>query len=559
MRQARCIAGLLAVVLPSLACTGAIYEPSGSRGEPSGPFTSGPSTPAVNADGVAEQPIYELTCQERFAPDGRIWRLSAEQYAHSMYDGLGHAVDLLLLPKDGINQKTGFNNDSTLSYVTVQLADAYWDNAKAAAATRLASEQLSKPCLSAATVDAACLETLVSEAAGKAFRRPITDEERTRFAGFFRASETAYGAAAASRMLLEAIGNSPHFLYRIELGSAAKGPVELSGYELASQLSYMLTDAPPNAALLASAQGGALADRATIARVAKELLASPRGQQKLSLFFKQYLSLNELTGGAPGVDAEVAKDMATESLTFANHVAQAPNGSLRELFTAPYTFVNARLAPLYGVTVAGSEFARVELNPRERGGLLTQLSFLSTKHGPIHRGRLIKEGLLCSPIPPPPPGASAQTQELEGPDSDATAQEKWQIFKAKPTCGQCHATFQPLGIAFDHYDELGKFRSQNPAGRGIDTSGAVVGAGDADGPFTDAVQLSAQIANSQAGQFCFTKRYMSFAQGREVSTGRDACAIKSVGDYFQESELRLADLLVAVTQDDSFYQRNNLE
>ncbi len=529
--------------------------PTGGGGSNSAGGTSmGGSIVAPND--VPTQAIGALTCDVRYAPDGRVWRLSPEQYAAAVADSFAMNVDISAMPKDGINQSTGFSTGSSDNYVTVGFADVVWDAGKLAAESKAAQLQTQMPCLSSAP-DAACIASVVTQVAGRAFRRPLPDAETQRYVQFFQTQSKVNGEGAALRMLLQAIANSPELLYRTELGSGAPGNVQLLDHELAAQLSFMLTDAPPSDALRAAADAAQLSDRATVAKLAKDLLATPAAHKKGDQFVSQYLQLSGLDSKV--TDAAVADAMTASTQAFFSNLAFDSRGTFTDLMTAPSAYVNAALAPLYGVAASGTQLMRVELDPTKRGGLLTQLGFLAAKPGPIHRGRLIKEGFLCGDIPAPPPGASLQKDKLAGPDPDATEQQRWQNFKSQQPCGGCHTMFQPLGLGFDHYDEMGRYRDTNAAGRSIDASGAIVGTSDADGSFVDGLELGKKISASATGRYCFAKRYLSFAFGRDVTTGRDACAIKGVGDRMIQNGLVLSELFVAMTQDDSFYQRNNVE
>lgn len=548
------------LLLTQLGCTGFIASDEGGRsslaGSAGSPASGGSGGVGQAPADAPEQDLSTLTCQTRYAPTGRVQRLTPEQLRATWSQAYQHAVAPEQLPKDGINQLTGFNNDASSSYVTVQLADAVFDAGEDIATQLTPAELASRTCL-ASSPDDACLDAFLGAHALRALRRPLETSEVLRYRDFFRVQAQAYDAAAAVRMTLQALLSSPGFVYRTELGSGEKGDVALTNYELVSQLSYSLADEPPSAALLAEAMQESALGAATVRGMAETLLQSAGVKAKAAQFFQQYLQLGSLELG--GVEPDVADAMLAENAAFTQHVLWSSTSTLTELLTAPYTFVDQRLAPLYGLTSASPALERVELDPSQRAGVFTQLGFLASRHGPIHRGRAIREGLLCGTIPAPPPGASAQLERLAGPDPDATEQERWATFRTDAACGACHATFQPLGVAFDHYDELGRFRQVNHAGRIIDTRGSFVAAGELEGEFDDATAMIEQIVASTSGRNCFAKRYMSFAHGREVNTSTDACALKNVADRFVAKQLSVTELMVAFTQDESFYRRNNVE
>jgi hypothetical protein len=158
----------------------------------------------------------------------------------------------------------------------------------------------------------------------------------------------------------------------------------------------------------------------------------------------------------------------------------------------------------------------------------------------------------------PPPGAATMLEELRKGGPNATPRENYELFVTDPNllgCSVCHQQFQPVGLAFENFDEVGHYRTQYETGTPVDPSGELVNGGDAAGPFVDAVDLVNKIAASTTGQYCFTKRYMSFASGRPINAGEEACTIKKVGDPFIQSGTRVQDLAVAFTQTDGFYRR----
>jgi hypothetical protein len=526
-------------------CSGIIIDPAGDD--------------RVPLDG-GEPDLQSLDCERAYVPDGRLWRLSRAQMIQSFAAAFGVSVSPSDLPSDATYQATGYNNDSASAWVNVQLADRLFDVAEAAAVQVLASQVGADHCVRG-SLDATCAAAFVTHYGELAFRRPLEAAELDRYSTFLTSEAAKHGDQVAARMTLQAMMQSPHFLYRTEIGTGEKGQVELSPYELASAISYLVTDAPPSAELLEAAREDRLSDRAEVERITRALLATPEAKHKLRDFFSQYLHLNDLE--VSGIEPELIVPLTESVMRFAEEVMFSSSGSMRELFTASYGFVDATTAPLFGVQVSGSGLERVEFPPEERTGIFTHPALLSAKHGAIHRGRAIKEGLLCGTIPAPPPGASDNLSAVAGPDPDATEQQRWATFQEDwPSCAGCHETFQPLGVAFDHYDHHGHYRTANEAGRSIDASSVAVATG-LDGQdvteFGNARELLQRIVDSELGQRCFAKRWLTYASGRELKNKEACSALRAVSDTFIESELDLEELIVATTQDDSFYVRFNQE
>jgi hypothetical protein len=533
-------------------------EPGGSGTVGNGPIGNvppeGQGTPGSNT------PLNQLNCAGDYIPEGRIWRLSRSQLVTSLATSFGANVSTADLPADAIYQATGYNNDSAAAWVNVQLADRLFD-ATQAAAQRVVDSQLGSDHCVRSSPDATCAAEFARSFGEHAFRRPLTAEEVGRYASFLTSEAAKYGGAVAARMALQAIMQSPHFLYRTEIGSGSPGQVELTQYELASSISYLVTDAPPDAELLAAASAARLSDKAEVQRHTRRLLATSGAHAKLQDFFAQYLQLGALQQS--GIEPELIAPLTASAMAFVDDVVFSSTGSMRELFTASHGFVDAVTAPLFGVEAPGSGLERVELSPSQRLGIFTHPALLSAKHGAIHRGRAIKEGLLCGMIPPPPPGAGDNLAATQGPDPDATEQQRWASFQQDwPACATCHSTFQPMGVAFDQFDHHGRYRTTNEAGRTVDPSATVLGTGlsvDATSSFADAFDLLQQISGSELGQRCFAKRYLSYAAGRELQNGQACSVLRDVSAAFMKSELDILELIVATAQHDSFYVRLNQE
>ncbi|MDB4981478.1 MAG: hypothetical protein JWM82_2230 [Myxococcales bacterium] len=467
-------------------------------------------------------------------PASRIWRLSATQWQNTVAQALGVAApDVSAFPPDQIDPQTGFSDDSTGDKVTLPLASAYFDTSDRLAMQAAPAAATAFPCLATAPIAATCAQTFVQSYGPKLFRRALTPAESSSFAGYLASESKLDPAPTAVISTLKAMMMSPSFFYRTELGNSKPGPVDLTSDEIASMLSYTIADVPPDASLTQAASSGQLADPAMRTAQAERLAALPGAKAKLATFWREYLALGDAPT-TPGIDAS----MHTEAETFFSKVVWDNAGGLKELLTAPYTYADSMVAQLYGSAKPAAD-GKLMLDPAQRAGILTSASMLAKTSAAsqaatvIHRGLLVRERLLCT-IPPPPPAAvvpdPAQIQ-MAGPD--ATAKENYAQFKmAKPGCDVCHQTFQPLGLAFEAYDAVGKFRTAYPTtNKPIDTTGELTNAGDATGPYTSVVDMAAKIGGSQIAQYCFAQQYAAFAFGRAVNVDQEACTIRSMGDF----------------------------
>jgi len=231
-------------------------------------------------------------------------------------------------------------------------------------------------------------------------------------------------------------------------------------------------------------------------------------------------------------------------------------GTAVDLLTAPHTFISPELAAIYGVaTPAMPGFTRVELDPAQRAGFLTHAGLLASlakadQTDPVHRGKFVRERLLCETVPPPPPDANI-TPPVITPGS--TTRERFAQHESVAVCAQCHKLMDPIGLGFEHFDALGQWRDLD-AGFAVDASGEILGS-DVAGPFDGATELAAKLAQSRQVMNCMAQTWFRFALGRSVSDG-DAAGIAALGERFANSGFNMAELLIQVTQSRAFgFQR----
>ena len=468
-------------------------------------------------------------------PSTRIWRLSATQWQNTVAAALGvTAPDVSAFPPDQTDPRTGYSDDSTGDKITLPLASAYFDKSDAVATQAAPAVITALPCLGQASVTAACGQMFATTYGAKLFRRALTPAETTSYAGFLTSQIAAADPIAqAVASTLKVMMLSPNFAFRTELGSSKAGAVDLTNDEIASLLSYSIADMPPDAAL--QAVQGQLTDPTVRQTQAERLSAMPAAKTKLNSFWSEYLAL----GGAP-TTAGMALSMYNEATTFFSKVVWDNNGTLKDLLTAPYTYVTDKtLAAVYG-TAQPDATGKLTLDPTQRAGFLTsaamlsQTAALSQAATVIHRGLLVRERVLCQVPPPPPATVVPDPTQIQMAGPNATARQNYQFFTtAHADCNGCHSFFQPLGLAFEAYDANGVFRKQYPApiSMPIDTTGTLSAAGDATGDYADVVGMATKLGSSQMAQYCMSQQFAEYALGRAVSLDQEACTIRSMGDY----------------------------
>ncbi len=462
----------------------------------------------------------------------RIRRLSTAQWANTVAAALGLAPAAPAFPDDPLSSSTGFKTDANLNKVNVLLANAYFDAGEALATRASAAALASYACLATNAKDASCSAAFVKDYGARLFRRPVTELESARYSGFLAAQAALDPVEVAVASTLRAMLLSPDMVFITELGSSQPGEVALTPYEQAALISYTVADAPPDGTLLQAAQKGSLNDRAERTAQAERLLQTPGARAKYADFWQQYLPLGDLRG-APGVDPALAAAVVDETKQHFEQIVWQKNGSFADLMTAPYTYGSSVLASIYG-TLTPAQNGTSLLPVGQRAGFLTQPGFLflpedaSVPHKVVHRGLVVRSRMLCQPPPPPPANLMPSAADLQPLGADATPRESFVAFQAgKPACAACHNSFHPIGLAFEQFDNMGRYRSVYPSGKPIDTSGDLQGAGDASGPYKDAVEIAQHIGESKIGEYCFTKQYAEYALGRHLNAGADACVIRA--------------------------------
>jgi hypothetical protein len=221
--------------------------------------------------------------------------------------------------------------------------------------------------------------------------------------------------------------------------------------------------------------------------------------------------------------------------------------------------MNADVAAFYGVPgPAVAEFQRVDLDPNQRAGLLTQPSILAVnahadQTSPVHRGKFVRERLLCEPIAPPPPDVKAVPPAV---DPNATTRERFAQHDKDPACAYCHKLMDPIGFGFEHYDAMGTWRDLEQ-GLPIDASGEITSSKDVDGTFDGAIQLAERLSTSEEVRACVVTQWFQYGHGRP-NTKDDACTIQKLQTSFADAGYDIKELLVALTQTDAFLYRKRV-
>ncbi len=410
--------------------------------------------------------------------------------------------------------------------------------------------------------DTSCAPTFVRELGQRTFRRPLSDAEVTRYSALIAGStDRAQGVTLALRALLV----SPHFLYRAELGLLKDGGYRLTGWEVASLLSYTLWGTMPDAELLRAAGAGELDTPAGIRTQAERLLEHTRSREVVRTFAAQWLGVDNFANVDknptlfPALTAEVKSAMAEEPGRLVEHVTFNGTGSYDELVTAPYSMLDAKLADFYGVPFAdASGFAETAFPEGERAGVLGLGAVLgryahSNQTSPILRGLFVRRNVLCQAFGAPPANAGMVPEV----DPSATTRERFRQHTADASCASCHNYIDDLGFGFERFDAVGRVRSEEN-GLSIDSLGNMndvegLGAGT-DAPFSTFAGLGTTLAQSDAAPNCYVRQWFRYAHG-SLERPEDRCTIQALSRSFEKSGRNLKQLIVDVVSAPDFVTR----
>ena len=406
--------------------------------------------------------------------------------------------------------------------------------------------------------------TNLSRLARRAFRQPVRDSDVDLYVELIAAA-VARGDSfeRAMQLGLQAILVSPRFLFRVETPIYPDDSdyiQRIGQYELASRLSYFLWSTMPDEELIYAAGQGSLTNPEVLLAQVERMLDSPDSVEFVSNFAGQWLNLRNLADVRPNrqlfpeFNKQLASDMQRETLFLVEHLLREDR-SIMELLSADYTFVNERLAGHYGLSgVSGNEFRRVSLETVPRRGVLTHAGILTLTSDPartlpVKRGKWILETIFGSAPPPAPPNVPPLT-ETENGNPDATLREQLARHREDAACAGCHQAMDPLGLAFENYDAIGRWRDMDGE-KPVDASGALP-----DGrSFQNAVELTDLLQEKETEYTEQVVRAMlTYALGRGLEP-YDQCAVQEIVAALQKNDYRFRTLVREIVLSRPFQMR----
>jgi transcriptional regulator with XRE-family HTH domain len=430
------------------------------------------------------------------------------------------------------------------------------------------------PCTprSATAFDAACATTFFTQYGEALFRRPLSQRELAATLGLARTTTTRtgdfYKGLETGLSLLIA---SPNFIFRVERSEAdprTPGAQRLDSYSLASRVSFLLWDAPPDAELISAARSGAIYEPGGLERQVDRMIASPRFVDGVRAFFSDMLGYEQFDGLTkdqtryPLYTSQLAADAREQALRTISNLLVTQNGDYRDLFTTRTTFLNRSLGSLYRVPVTGAgEDGWVEhtFAPEEqRAGILTLAGFLmldvthEVRSSPTTRGKAIREVFLCQRVPDPPGDVDFAAVQNTEDVVHATARDRLNVHQTQPACRGCHSLTDPIGLSLENYNTIGAFRSHEN-GALIDPSGNFDGQ-----PFTNAVELGQRLHDSQTATNCVVRRSYEYGVGR-AATRAETTWLRSAGERFTQDHYSFPALMRSIATSSAFQTTTNVE
>ncbi len=539
-----------------LGCNGAIEGSMGgmSPGNGPGPVGGPGTTPAVGVD------------------PGRvgIHRLNNTEYDNTVRDLLGTATE----PAAKFLAEEGNHFDNTAS--ALGMTSAQYEKYLAAAGDLMVESLASATnkaryltCVPAAAADP-CARQIIETFGLQIYRRPLEAAEVDRAMDVYNA-DVARGnnGSEAIGQALTAMLASANFLYRVEFDPSptSTAPHPLSGYELASRLSYLGWSSMPDAALFDAAKSGKLASPAELEATLDRLLADPKSTAFVESFAGQWLDIRKLlthsttaavfpTYTTPLADAIIAEGQ----LWFQDFLNQ--NRPLSEWFTADFNYVNDVLAQHYGFPAPGTgeQLVKVSVTTDQRSGYLGLASFLThtsvpSRTSPTDRGAWILRELLCEPPPPPPAmvpdlekSAAVDDMSQEGAEN---VRERLERHRVDPACSGCHQLFDPMGLGLERFDGIGRYRETYGNGDPIAAEGLMP-----DGtPYSGPAQLGALVGQDPRFSACVASKLYTYALGREIEA-LDTTPMQTLQSKWAARGLTLKNLMKEVVLSDAFRFRH---
>ncbi len=568
------------LVSVAAACSQAAVDPEPSNDLPVG-GNNDMAGPPSGAGGAAAMPdtggplsIDDLeTADPESLPDGVPAQSRARRLSYAEFD---RSVSELLLTQVTPSDLFPAEQPNLGSY---EDGGARGVNERLLQGIVLAAEQLASEAVQDATrytsivgcdpAQAGCRDTFIQSFGRRAYRRPLTVEESSRFSTLFDQGPDLVASGDNFRdgvqLVLETVLQSAKFLYIIEQGSGqqdAQGAL-LSDFEIAARLSYLFWGSGPDDELLDAAAAGTLSTPDGLAAQAQRLANDARVRARVLEFHNRWFQMEGLRAAGkdpsvfPQFNPELVQSMQAEMDVLVEEVTLARSGGIVELLTTQAAAVDTPLAQLYGVSGDyGASPTIVDL-PADSGraGILTRAAFLtghssaSTRTSPILRGVFVLDRILCETVPPPPPGAAMEEPETQPAEEPNTTRKYFEWKTSMAVCTACHSRINPVGFAFENFDGIGAYRAtENDVP--VDASGSV-SVGGQTLQFQNATDFTASVAGLPRARSCYATNWLKYVYGRKESAS-DARTLGRITSGLGTGQYGARDVLLTMTTGAAF-------
>jgi hypothetical protein len=569
-----------ASLLVAGACTGGAGSSDNNGGSGGGdPGTEMPKS----EDSLKRNPQHPLKCDRPITENpltSPLARLTDREYVNTLRDLLGGLVGEGDLPAPGDlpaePAENLFTNNTSIQRLSDTRADLYENISHSLAEKAVLKLPQLMGCQPANQgEELGCVAKFSRDFGLRAWRRPLVDDELKAAEALFTDARKTFDFKTSVQAMVAGFIGAPQFLYRHEEGAGgeteSKGR-QLSDYEMASRLSYLLWDSMPDARLFDAAKKGDLSNPDDVESEARRMLDDPRARQAMATFYREWLHIERVESRLlpskkdPGVYKDYGDAQYTGLMTsldrFLEDAFWEGEHSMKRLYTSSRGFVNDDVAKIFGVdSPGGSDFKGVDLPGEERQGFLTQPGFMggwahATEQAPILRGAFIMEHVLCAPSPDPPDNADLTIKPVENRE-EMTYRQFVANTVETGSCKGCHIAIDGFGFLFENYDGIGAYQTMERHLK-IDASNTVRGTFDLDGDYKNGVEFTQALAKSEQAAQCAVEKLYEYAMTRQTVT-EDGCAIAPLTDAFIDGGFDFHSLIAKLARSSAFRFRTTAQ
>lgn len=395
--------------------------------------------------------------------------------------------------------------------------------------------------------------------ATRTYRRFVDQEEKDQLLKIFTAvyghvrNETD-GFNTALKEAIKYLLVSPNFLYRREANVQSDAPFPVTGFELATRLSYFLWSSAPDQTLLDIAYRGDLHNPNVLRAQVERMIQDKKSKRFAESFVGQWLESDKLLeehtvdpDRFPDYTSSLKTAFREELIVFFHHLITT-NRSFLDILDSDYTFLNDELAAHYGLPQVGSDsLTLTHLDDARRGGVLGMGSVLTvtsfpTRTSPVLRGKWVLEQLLGTPPPPPPPDVPELSEIAESHIDELDLRAILEKHREPSACFGCHQKMDPIGLGLENFDAVGAWRTTYSQEQPIDASGVLPNGTTFEGP-----AALRQILLSKKDAFAknLSKKMLGYALGRTIRF-KDQKTLQALRNNLIENNFDTTEFLFGV-------------